>query len=128
MTDVNLQPKSFASFFYIAVLLRLFQERLKPTETPKKSLAAENIEEFSRVRCPSCKWQPKASSRWYCGDCEYPEYFYNGCGAAWNTFATGGVCPGCHHQWRWTVCLSCYRWSRHEQWYDDTRGAVKSTS
>jgi len=74
--------------------------------------------DFSRIRCPLCRWQPLASSRWYCSDApDYPHYFYNGCGTSWNTFETRGRCPGCGHQWKWTDCLRCWGSSPHEQWY-----------
>jgi hypothetical protein len=75
--------------------------------------------DFNRIRCPLCKWQPKASHRWFCAPCGHPEYFDDGCGACWNTFATRGRCPGCNHQWRWTACLNCEGWSLHEDWYND---------
>jgi hypothetical protein len=73
--------------------------------------------EFSRIRCPLCRWQPKASSVWYCAPRGDPEYFFEGCGTSWNTFATRGLCPGCAHQWRYTACLQCSGWSLHEDWY-----------
>ena len=71
-----------------------------------------------RIRCPRCGWTPRKTSLWTCADCGAPEYFYGACGAMWNTFETGGKCPGCAHQWRWTSCLSCHGWSRHEDWYE----------
>ena len=40
------------------------------------------------------------------------------CGHVWNTFDTGGVCPGCLYQWTVTACLSCDRWSAHSEWYE----------
>jgi hypothetical protein len=113
------QQKRLLQLLHLAIVFRLFQERLKPAETTKKDAARDKAKKFSRVRCPLCKWRPKSSSRWYCGDCEYPEYFFEGCGTAWNTFTTRGLCPGCGHQWRWTICLSCQRWSPHEEWYED---------
>jgi hypothetical protein len=113
-----LQQKRLLQLLHLAIVFRLFQERLKPAETTKKGTAHDNAPGFSRIRCPLCKWRPKASSRWYCGDCDYPEYFFDGCGTAWNTFKTRGRCPGCGHQWRWTICLSCHRWFRHEEWYE----------
>ena len=73
---------------------------------------------FAAIRCPLCRWQPRASDLWCCDDCDYPEFFYGGCGTEWNTFATGGRCPRCVHQWRWTSCLSCEGWSPHESWYE----------
>jgi hypothetical protein len=82
-----------------------------------EEILKEGESDFSRIRCPICKWQPKATSRWFCADCGYPEYFSNGCGAYWNTFETQGKCPGCQHQWRWTSCLSCSEWSLHVDWY-----------
>ena len=74
--------------------------------------------DFSRIRCPLCKWQPKPAHRWFCASCGYPEYFEGGCGTCWNTFITRGRCPGCSHQWRWTACLNCAEWSLHADWYE----------
>jgi hypothetical protein len=71
------------------------------------------------IRCPLCRWAPKRSSRWYCAACPQPEGFLHGCGTLWNTFDTRGTCPGCHHRWRWTSCLSCAGWSLHDDWYAD---------
>ena len=113
------QQKRVLQLLHLAIVFRLFQDRLKPAETTKKTTAHDKAEEFNRIRCPLCKWRPKASSRWYCGDCDYPEYFFDGCGTGWNTFTTRGLCPGCGHQWRWTICLSCQRWSQHEEWYEN---------
>jgi len=70
-----------------------------------------------RIRCPTCGWQPDSSSRWHCVDTAAPEHFSPGCGTAWNTFETGGRCPGCAHQWHWTACLACGSWAQHEAWY-----------
>jgi len=55
-----------------------------------------------RIRCPLCGWSPRRDDLWSCS-----------CGRAWNTFDTGGVCPGCLHHWASTQCLSCTRWSLH---------------
>jgi hypothetical protein len=60
-----------------------------------------------RIRCPRCCWRPDQSSRWLCS-----------CGTVWNTFLTGGLCPGCAHQWSRTMCLACQRWSLHDDWYE----------
>jgi len=40
-----------------------------------------------------------------------------GCGTRWNTFWTGGVCPGCGYCWEITACLACKRFSLHKDWY-----------
>lgn len=77
-------------------------------------------EAFGRIRCPHCKWQPLPSSRWSCYAQGTPEPFFQSCGTVWNTFSTGGRCPGCHHQWRWTSCLRCSQWSLHIDWYETT--------
>jgi hypothetical protein len=110
--------KRVLQLLHLAIAFRLFQDRLKPAEAIKKNTAYDKAKEFNRIRCPLCKWRPQLSSRWYCGDCDYPEYFFDGCGTAWNTFKTRGRCPGCSHQWRWTICLSCQHWSLHEEWYE----------
>ncbi|HTS65134.1 MAG TPA: hypothetical protein VMH28_24090 [Candidatus Acidoferrales bacterium] len=59
-----------------------------------------------RIRCPKCGWSPRAEDRWGCT-----------CGHAWNTFDTGGVCPGCMYQWKVTQCLRCGEFSPHSDWY-----------
>ena len=88
--------------------------------TPDTAEAVLDDEESTRrIRCPQCNWEPNAHSRWYCGYCPEPEQFFGGCGAAWNTFDTAGLCPGCGHQWRWTACLRCSEWSLHNEWYED---------
>ncbi|MCB0212460.1 MAG: hypothetical protein KDJ52_24165 [Anaerolineae bacterium] len=77
---------------------------------------------FGGIRCPLCQYRPKASDRWYCGSNRAPEGFTGGCGTSWNTFTTQGLCPGCGHQWRWTSCPRCHRWSLHKDWYGDEKG------
>jgi hypothetical protein len=64
-----------------------------------------------RIYCPKCEYEPDASDVWMCN----PE----GCGTLWNTFDTGGRCPGCSTYWRKTCCPACARWSPHEDWYHD---------
>ncbi len=61
------------------------------------------------IRCPRCGWRPGAQDRWMCQ-----------CHHVWNTFDTGGVCPGCLYQWKITQCLSCGRMAPHSDWYAQT--------
>lgn len=113
-----MQRKSSLRLRLPAAALWLFQRGLTPDEragTLEESEEADVGE--GRVRCPLCGWRPDASSLWECDDCGHPEYFYGGCGCVWNTFDTGGVCPGCGHRWHWTSCLHCGGWSLHEDWY-----------
>jgi hypothetical protein len=58
------------------------------------------------IRCPQCKWRPRPESRWSCS-----------CGHIWNTFDTGGICPGCIYEWKVTQCLECGVTSPHSDWY-----------
>ena len=60
----------------------------------------------SGIRCPRCRWEPQKSDAWACT-----------CGHLWNTFDTGGVCPGCLKQWLVTCCPNCGEWSPHSDWY-----------
>jgi hypothetical protein len=79
----------------------------------------EDRDEFGRIRCPLCRWQPTPSSVWWCLGVGPPEHFPEGCGTVWNTFLTRGRCPGCSHQWRYTSCLRCSGWSPHDEWYEE---------
>lgn len=79
--------------------------RVRPSKTTRLKAADGG----GRIRCPRCAWEPRAGDRWACL-----------CGHGWNTFETGGVCPGCGHLWRETQCLRCREWSLHRDWY--TRG------
>lgn len=70
------------------------------------------------IRCPKCAWKPKPESRWLCTPC----------GTEWNTFWTGGVCPGCGKAWRTTMCPACLKRSLHKDWYrfpDDEDESLK---
>ncbi len=58
------------------------------------------------IHCPKCGWSPRSEDRWVCN-----------CHTVWNTFDTGGVCPGCLKQWGVTRCPSCHQWSPHSDWY-----------
>ena len=58
------------------------------------------------VRCPKCKWTPRANNLWSCN-----------CGHRWNTFDTRGLCPDCRYQWEVTGCLQCGEMSPHAEWY-----------
>jgi hypothetical protein len=64
-----------------------------------------------RIRCPKCRWQPRAHDRWQCT-----------CRHVWNTFDTRGVCPACAYAWKTTACLRCRQWSPHEDWYERDDG------
>jgi predicted amidophosphoribosyltransferase len=66
--------------------------------------------DYSRIRCPQCRWQPDKHSRWTCSP---------GCGHSWNTFETRGLCPDCGKKWFHTACLHCSAWSPHEDWYEE---------
>lgn len=84
------------------------EERSAP-ETPRIDVADEEGTgaKGRRIRCPLCQWKPTRDSRWSCR-----------CGHVWNTFDTGGQCPQCGHAWKYTACLRCHAWSRHEDWYE----------
>ena len=89
-----------------------------PSRIVRDEPTAHDLEEES-IRCPRCGWRPLPSSRWCCDGFDTPESF-EGCGQVWDTFATGGRCPGCSHRWLWTSCLHCGEWSLHDDWYERT--------
>ena len=99
--------------------LLLFKKGDTPKFIPTVKDRPGVVDRFSRIRCPLCQWHPKPSSVWACESYGTPEPYFGGCGTIWNTFATRGKCPGCSHQWRWTSCPHCDRWSPHDDWYDD---------
>jgi len=90
-----------------------------PRDVVIEKWRADDVNTPQRIRCPHCEWQPDASSRWVCWSGTGPEPPFTGCGTSWQTFSTGGKCPGCAHQWQWTSCLRCGEWSLHEDWYED---------
>ncbi|RYU74066.1 hypothetical protein EWM57_20545 [Hymenobacter persicinus] len=62
------------------------------------------------IACPQCNWMPTGFEQdWQCT-----------CGYTWHTFATGGQCPSCRHQWQTTQCLACSCSSPHSAWYRTT--------
>lgn len=71
------------------------------------------------IHCPVCTWRPGHEDRWEC---------VPSCGIVWNTFWTGGVCPGCTYKWEKTQCLACGAISPHKAWYhypDDINAAER---
>jgi hypothetical protein len=109
-------------FYPLFPVFLLFQKILLSKDISEKTAETDETKtDFSRIRCPLCKWQPQKYSRWWCADAGFPEYFYEACGTSWNTFDTRGQCPGCAHQWRWTTCLRCGENSPHEDWYEEER-------
>jgi len=95
---------------------------LKDTRSPQHTVIDDpSLDEdapFDGIRCPLCMWRPSPASRWSCHR-SGPEPFFEDCGTTWNTFSTRGRCPGCAHQWQWTMCLRCQAWSLHEEWYEE---------
>jgi hypothetical protein len=79
----------------------------------------EHADPFQGIRCPLCSWRPSPTSRWSCSCIGTPEPYFESCGTVWNTFSTGGRCPGCQHLWRWTTCLQCQEPSLHVDWYEE---------
>ena len=102
-----------------SVELRRFQDNRILSPIVRDKPEPHDLEEES-IRCPRCGWRPLPSSRWCCDGFDTPESF-EGCGTVWNTFATGGRCPGCGHRWLWTSCLHCAEWSPHDDWYASDR-------
>lgn len=120
MKKIKISRKTYKllRIFGLKTIFTAYRKTSETEEIFKQMISGENESTEKRIRCPHCSWQPGKSSRWFCGDCDYPEYFYGGCGTSWNTFETGGICPGCAHKWIWTSCLRCAKWSRHVDWYE----------
>lgn len=79
-----------------------------PDRRPDPVDAPDDVRRGERgIRCPKCKWRPRATDLWGCL-----------CGCAFHTFDTAGRCPGCGEQWDHTQCLSCHAWSPHPEWYE----------
>jgi len=104
--------------------LLLLKETRAPERVTVEILDLGGEESFGHIRCPLCSWRPSADSEWCCfNDATTPEPAFEWCGTVWNTFTTGGRCPGCQHQWQWTSCLRCAQWSPHQDWYEERKGA-----
>lgn len=89
-----------------------------PTEIIVDDVEQDEDDQIHGIRCPHCRWRPSSSDRWCCECAFTPEPPFNSCGTSWNTFETRGRCPGCQHQWKWTSCIRCHKWSLHEAWYE----------
>src|ERR1043166_2431816 len=54
----------------------LLQDREKPAASkPGSKSKIEDSVDFRRIRCPLCKWRPTPAHRWFCAQCDYPEFF-----------------------------------------------------
>ena len=100
-------------------MLELLKRDPLAPSVPRVDVDDKQADRFSRIRCPLCAWQPEPSTLWACECQGTPEPTFRSCGTLWNTFATGGKCPGCAHQWKWTSCPRCEQWSLHQDWYSE---------
>lgn len=64
------------------------------------------------VACPACGFAPFVGLQWTCSP--------DGCGGAFDTFATRARCPHCDAQFAWTACPACGKISAHQAWYRHT--------
>jgi len=94
------------------------KEGRKTEEIVVEITRLDDDDEFEGIRCPHCQWRPSSTDRWSCYSNGGPEPPFQSCGTSWNTFSTRGRCPGCSHQWEWTLCLRCVEWARHVDWYE----------
>jgi hypothetical protein len=69
--------------------------------------------ESDDVACSGCGTPPAAGWLWQCAP--------DGCGGAFDTFASRGRCPHCSAQFAWTHCLLCRRVFAHQAFYVRTR-------
>ena len=60
--------------------------------------------------CPTCKSSPPIGEYWKCSNC----------GQAFDTFATGSVCPRCSTRFDTTRCLDCGRQHPLAEWMGQT--------
>jgi Zn-dependent protease/RNA polymerase subunit RPABC4/transcription elongation factor Spt4 len=60
--------------------------------------------------CPTCKSSPPIGDYWRC----------HNCGQAFDTFATGAVCPNCHSRFDVTRCPDCGRQHPLSEWAGQT--------
>lgn len=70
------------------------------------------------IYCPHCTYWPQPEDVWEC---------VPSCSTLWNTFWTGGLCPGCGYHWSKTQCSSCGELSPHEDWYHYPAGESSQT-
>ena len=87
-------------------LQKWMEDNARRAEAARQAEAAKQALLMVGVACPSCGWVPPRGATWRCD-----------CGHEWNTFETGGRCPGCLKIWRTTECFSCHQLLAHHQWY-----------
>lgn len=66
----------------------------------------EKLPRHAGFACPSCGAAPLTGPRWRCGQC----------GTAFDTFATGAVCPSCSTRFTTTQCMDCGAQSPPDWW------------
>jgi len=75
----------------------------------KQAQALRKLESIPRrpgFACPSCHTAPPLGPFWTC----------NKCNTAFDTFATGGVCPQCSARFANTMCLDCRHKASIAEW------------
>jgi Zn-dependent protease len=79
----------------------------------KQAQALSRVADLPRragYTCPTCKSSPPIGEYWKCSNC----------GQAFDTFATGSVCPRCSTRFDTTRCLDCGRQHPLAEWMGQT--------
>ena len=66
----------------------------------------ENAPRNPAARCPACGQNPPSGNFWRCP-----------CGAAFDTFAAGALCPSCNRVFEVTACPSCGQAAPLAMWF-----------
>jgi Zn-dependent protease len=94
------------SIWYFALAAFMLMNCWGGLQHARELLRFSKVPRRQEFACPNCKASPPIGEYWKCGDCRQ----------AFDTFATGAVCPHCSAQFAVTRCLDCGQQHPLNEW------------
>ena len=100
----------FHDFWLVLLALFGFSMSMQGLAQARAIKQMTSAPRHQQLHCPGCGESPPAGPFWGCD-----------CGARFDTFAYGGICPRCGRPFETTMCLHCAQSFPYAQWINNVR-------
>ena len=114
-----LQQKRVLQLLHLAIVFRILQDRLKPAKTTQKTSGHDKVKDSAAFVARSVNGVRRHRAAGIAATVTTRGTFSKAAARRGIRLRPAGSAPVAATKWRWTICLSCQRWSQHEKWYED---------